>query len=311
MHHHRLVITPGDPLGIGPEVVCGALLERPQLNVLIVGDATSLRAEARRVGLDGGTSIEEASRGRIEVVEPDTRAEPVEIASLRYAVSTLRDGRAGALVTGPINKEKLVHQGFQHRGHTEFLGELCGIERPVMAFVGGPVRVALATTHIPLFQVASALTRERVRWTVEAAHYALIRDLGLEQPRIAVCGLNPHAGDGGVLGDEEQTIIGPAVEEARSQGIDVCGPLSAETVFREALGGKYDMIVAMYHDQGLVPLKALGFGDSVNWTLGLPVIRTSVDHGTAYDIAGKKQADPSSMLAAIDLAHQLVSSGVR
>jgi 4-hydroxythreonine-4-phosphate dehydrogenase len=303
-----LVITPGDPLGIGPEVSCRALLERSGTRALLVGDARVILAEARQIGLHVEQVDRPVGGNGVTVFEPSTLDEPVEIAAIRCAVEQVQNGGAKALVTGPINKQKLVEQGFSHKGHTEFLGELCNVESPVMAFVGGPVRVALATTHIPISAVANALSVEGVRWTIEAAYRALVRDVGIPSPRIAVCGLNPHAGDGGVLGHEEIEIIQPAIARAREAGIQVEGPISAETVFRMALGGEYDMIIAMYHDQGLVPLKALGFGDSVNWTLGLPMIRTSVDHGTAYDIAGKRQASPSSMLAAMDWASTLCNS---
>jgi 4-hydroxythreonine-4-phosphate dehydrogenase len=303
-----LVITPGDPLGIGPEVVCRALTRRPELAPLLVGDAAAIRAQAEQVGLKLVQVDDPIEGSGPRIYEPADLVEPVEVASLRCAVELIQRGQGAGLVTGPINKEKLVRQGFSHRGHTEFLGELCGVSRPVMAFVGGPVRVALVTTHIPLAHIATSLSIEGVFRTIQVAHEALQRDLSIAVPRIAVCGLNPHAGDGGVIGSEEIELIAPAVKRARDAGIDACGPMSAETVFRKALTGEYDMVVAMYHDQGLVPLKALGFGDSVNWTLGLPLIRTSVDHGTAYDIAGRSKAEPSSMLAALDWAQTLVSS---
>lgn len=308
MLYAPIVITPGDPLGIGPEVVCRALVLRPTFAPLLVGDAAAIAAQADAVGLKLSRVSGPLEGTGPRLYEPNDAAEPIEVTSLRYSVDLIQKGQGSALVTGPINKEKLVRQGFPHRGHTEFLGELCGVDRPVMAFVGGPVRVALVTTHIPISSISASITADRVLRTIQVAHDALFRDLSLSAPRIAVCGLNPHAGDGGVIGSEEALAISPAVKRAQDAGIDARGPMSAETVFRQALAGKYDMVVAMYHDQGLVPLKALGFGDSVNWTLGLPLIRTSVDHGTAYDIAGRNEADPSSMLAALDWAETLVNS---
>jgi 4-hydroxythreonine-4-phosphate dehydrogenase len=303
-----IVITPGDPQGIGPEVVCRAVAQRPGLAPLLVGEADAIDVQAKAVGLQI-TRVEHPAEGEgVRVYEPPSSREPIEVSSLRCAVELIQGRQASALVTGPINKEKLIRQGFSHRGHTEFLGELCGVSRPVMAFVGGPVRVALVTTHIPISEVSSSLSIQGILWTIEATHHALLRDLGFSAPRIAVCGLNPHAGEGGVIGREELETIIPAVELAQGRGIHAVGPMSAETVFRRCLAGDFDMVVAMYHDQGLVPLKALGFGESVNWTLGLPLIRTSVDHGTAYDIAGRNQADPSSMLAALDWAKILTKS---
>jgi len=293
-----LAITPGDPNGIGPEVVQRALIARVEaghpVNAVVYGDAGAM---ARAVSEFGGPAL--------EVVQPPA-SEPVEVGAIRMAVEACRSGRCAAMVTGPIHKARLMQQGFTHPGHTDFLGELCGVERPVMAFVGGRVRVVLVTVHLPLAQVPQAVTTERVLHTIEAADRALKQQLGLTSPRLAVCGLNPHAGDDGVLGQEEVTQIAPAVAEARRRGIRCEGPISAEAAFCDAVSGKNDMVVAMYHDQGLAPLKALDFGRTVNWTLGLPIIRTSVDHGTAYDIAWSGQASPSSMLAAIELAESLL-----
>lgn len=293
-----LAITPGDPEGIGPEVVQRALQQRREAGdlpeVVVFGDAAAMR---RACDLVGGPMP--------ELVEP-SGSEPVEIGAIRMAVDACIGERCSALVTGPIHKARLMRRGFQHPGHTDFLGELCGIPSPVMAFVGGRVRVALVTVHLPLSSVPKAVTSERVLHTITEAHRALREHLGMAQPRLAVCGLNPHAGDDGILGTEEREQIGPAVEAARERGIVCEGPISAETAFCEAVSGKNDMVIAMYHDQGLAPLKALDFGRTVNWTLGLPVIRTSVDHGTAYDIAWSGRASASSMLAAIGLAETLV-----
>ncbi len=289
-----LVITPGDPAGIGPEVTAKALAGLA-LDAVVVCDGSAWPGELARVG-----SVLPSQRG-VVLLEPPAGAEPVEVRALRLATTACLEGRARALVTGPIHKARLRARGFQFNGHTDFLGHLCGA-RPVMAFAGGALRVALVTTHLPLSQVPGAVTRERVRYTVETMAQALRDQLGLPQPRLVVCGLNPHAGEEGVLGSEELAVIGPACDDARSKGWHVVGPLGAETAFRLAGDGHVDGVVAMYHDQGLAPLKLVDFGQSVNWTLGLPLIRTSVDHGTADDIAGEGIADPASMVAAIQLA---------
>jgi 4-hydroxythreonine-4-phosphate dehydrogenase len=291
-----IVVTPGDPAGIGPEVTAKALAARPPDEAVTVIGAASVADWLERYEVD------------VPLVVPSSAHEAVEVAAIREAVRRCLAGEARALVTGPIHKARLAGQGFRFPGHTDFLGELCGVPRPVMAFVGGRVRVALVTVHLPLREVAAALTEERVVDTVRVAHRALVHQLGLHEPKLLVCGLNPHAGDEGLLGREDLDVVAPAVERCRAEGIDAVGPVSAETAFRQALNGDGDMVVATYHDQGLAPLKALealaGTG-SVNWTLGLPIVRTSVDHGTADDIAGLGVADARSMMAAIDLAQQL------
>jgi len=297
----RLAITPGDPRGVGPEVTCKVLLDRQLAGVpvdaVLVGDQSALCDAANQVGLDHST---------LSIVQPVET--PVEIASVRLAASWALAGEVNALVTGPIHKARAAAAGFQYTGHTDFLAALCGEERAVMAFVGGSVRVALVTVHIPLRRVPDAVTTSGVVHTIRVAEDALAQQLRLPRRRIGVCGLNPHAGDGGVLGTEDRDVIAPAVRLAREQGIDAVGPISAEACFRMAVAGEIDLVVAMYHDQGLAPLKALDFGRSVNWTLGLPIIRTSVDHGTADDIAGKGVADPSSMHAAVTLAESLTAA---
>ncbi|MCB9673596.1 MAG: 4-hydroxythreonine-4-phosphate dehydrogenase PdxA [Alphaproteobacteria bacterium] len=290
-----LVVTPGDPAGIGPEVAARALADLPDVNAVIAGDRAAMRPWLDRLGLP------------FEVVEP-IGTEPIEVRALRWAVDACLEGRAAAMVTGPIHKAKLAAQGFTWPGHTGFLGHLCGVPEPVMAFVGGRVRVALVTVHLPLREVPDALTEEVVVHTVRVAAHALA-GLGIEAPVVSVCGLNPHAGDEGLLGREEIDIIAPAVARCRALGIDARGPMSAEAAFLPTTPG--DLIVAMYHDQGLVPLKALDFGRTVNWTLGLPIVRTSVDHGTAYDLVGTGRADPSSMREALKLAQHLTARRTR
>ena len=263
-------------------------------------------AEAARQGVSvkSITSLEQAGQG-MSLLPPSAGEEPVEVRSIRFAADACLAGRARALVTGPIHKARLAGQGFGFPGHTDFLGELCGVEQPVMAFVGRRLRVVLATIHMPLAQVPHAITREGLLHVVRTAHAALRDQLGIPEPVLVVAGLNPHAGDQGVLGGDELDLIGPVCDELRAEGLRVCGPCSAEAAARDAAEGRADMLVAMYHDQGLVPLKVLDFGHSVNWTLGLPIVRTSVDHGTADDIAGKGIADAGSMLAAMVLADRV------
>ena len=300
-----LLVTPGDPRGVGPEVAlkAAAALGGP---LVLIGDAEALAVEAGRLGLPlrALASLDQAGTG-LGLLAPPAGEEPVEIRALRLAVAACLEGRARALVTGPIHKGRLAALGFPHPGHTGFLGELCGVPRPVMAFVGRRLRVALATVHLPLRDVPGVLSQELLLHVARTAHAALRLRLGIAEPRLAVCGLNPHAGDGGLLGDEEARVIAPACERLRAEGIAARGPLPAESAARDAAEGRADLLVAMYHDQGLIPLKLLDFGHAVNWTLGLPIVRTSVDHGTADDIAGLGIADPGSMIAAIELALRL------
>jgi 4-hydroxythreonine-4-phosphate dehydrogenase len=302
-----LLVTPGDPKGVGPEVAVKAALDHTGPLVL-VGDGPAIRAEAARHGLAlfEVRHLDEACAG-CALLEPPPGDEPVEVRALRLAVRACLDGEARGLVTGPIHKARLAARGFPYPGHTDFLGALCGVERPVMAFVGRRLRVVLATVHCPLKEVAGALTVAGLRHVMRTAHAALRADLGIAAPVLAVCGLNPHAGDAGLLGREEIEIIGPACEALRAEGLDIRGPYSAEAAARDTAAGRADLLVAMYHDQGLVPLKVLDFGHAVNWTLGLPIVRTSVDHGTADDIAGRGTADPGSMIAAIALAERVAA----
>ena len=235
------------------------------------------------------------------------------IAALRDGARRCLRGELDALITAPVNKESIVRAGHKNfTGQTEFLSGLAGAKRTAMMLLGHDeknrwLRVALATIHISIKSVPEKLTAEKITLAIELAAQAC-RDLGLPRAQVAVCGLNPHAGEGGEFGDEEIKMISPTVAAAKKRGFDVVGPLSGDTVFHYALQGDFDTVVAMYHDQGLAPLKAVAFDTGVNWTLGLPFIRTSPDHGTAYDIAGKGIANPSSMIAAIRLAKQLAKS---
>jgi 4-hydroxythreonine-4-phosphate dehydrogenase len=233
------------------------------------------------------------------------------VAALKDAGERCLRGELDAMVTAPVNKESIIEAGHAFVGQTEFLSELAGTDRTAMMLLGPDergrwLRVALATVHIPLKAVPEKLTAEKITLAVELAAQSC-EELGLARKRVAVCGLNPHAGEGGKFGDEEITTIAPAVRALKERGFDVVGPLSGDTVFHYALRGDFEAVVAMYHDQGLAPLKAVAFDSGINWTLGLPFIRTSPDHGTAYDIAGKGMANPSSMTAAINLAKQLAA----
>ncbi|MBK9137431.1 MAG: 4-hydroxythreonine-4-phosphate dehydrogenase PdxA [Verrucomicrobia bacterium] len=321
-------IALGDVTGIGPEITLkalAALADDPGARFLIIGDPGWLDRANRTVGVTLAPWAENAA-ARVTVLAagpplPD-RLEPSAPEAARAAVAALREGAArclrgelAALVTAPVSKEAIVRSGQPFVGQTEFLAELAGVPNPVMMLLGEDdrgrwLRVALVTTHVAIRDVAAQITRSRLECAIERAA-AACRELGLCRARVAVCGLNPHAGEGGQFGTEEITTIAPAVHAARAGGLDVCGPLPADTLFYHALRGEYDAVVAMYHDQGLAPLKMLAFERGVNWTLGLPFIRTSPDHGTAYDIAGRDRANPSSMIAAIRLACQLAEKRIR
>jgi 4-hydroxythreonine-4-phosphate dehydrogenase len=318
-------ISIGDITGIGPEVALKALAVEAlsdDNHYLLIGDLAHLNALNLRLGLKLSLQDhDEKPDGKICVLNP--LREPVAAdlapgapAAAHAAMAYLQAGaerclghKLDALVTAPVNKEAIVRAGYSFVGQTEFLSQLAGTERTAMMLLGEDdrgrwLRVALATTHVPLKLVSENLTKSKIESVISLAAQAC-RDLRLPRARIGVCGLNPHAGEGGHMGTEEQTIIGPAVQAAQRGQLDVTGPLSADSLFYYAYRGDYDAVVAMYHDQGLVPLKMIGFDTGVNWTLGLPFIRTSPDHGTAYDIAGQGKANPSSMVAAIRLAKKL------
>jgi len=322
----RVGISLGDITGIGPEVTLKALAAEGRsegAHYLLLGDADQLQALNRRLGLNlpllaysgpdqpGWIAVWNPLPGALPEGLPagSPVAAQAAMAWLRAGAQCCLRGELKALVTAPVNKQAIVRSGLAFIGQTEFLSELAGTERTAMMLLGQDergrwLRVALATTHLPLKEVAARLAQPKVELVIELAARAC-RDLGLPRARVAVCGLNPHAGEGGKMGTEEQTIIAPAVLAAQRRGLEVVGPLSADALFYCAYRGEYDAVVAMYHDQGLAPLKMVSFETGVNWTLGLPFIRTSPDHGTAYDIAGQGKANPSSMLAAIRLAKQL------
>ena len=317
-------ISLGDVTGVGPEVTLKALL-RPQegddSRYLIIGDAAWLHRANLSVQLPVAPFTGYEVPGRVFVLSPDPEPLPLDLrpGSPAAAEATLRWLEEGAhrclqqelsaLVTAPVNKESIIRTGHPFVGQTEFLSQLAGTDRTAMMLLGHDdrgrwLRVVLATTHVPIRLVADQLTIHKIVLAIELAAEACSK-LGLPQARVGVCGLNPHAGEGGELGTEDRDVITPAVADARRKGYNAVGPLSADTLFHHAFRGDFDVVVAMYHDQGLVPLKMVAFDNGVNWTLGLPFIRTSPDHGTAYDLAGKNLADPSSMLAALRLAASL------
>ena len=288
----RVGVTVGDPAGIGPEIALKA-----------VEDA-QVRAVCEPVLYGPSTADELAAYAPGQITAAAGR---VSYDAVGRAVADAMAGRLDGLTTGPIHKEAWALAGFKWRGHTELLAHLTGTDHVAMLFEAPRLRVVLLTVHVPLAEVSGLLTRERVDRVL-----ALVADelpaFGVSHPRLAVAGLNPHAGEGGLLGDEERFVLTPAILAARDCGVDVTGPLPADTVFRQAVEGRYDVVVACYHDQGLIPVKLAAFGEAVNVTLGLPIVRTSVDHGTAFDIARQGVADAGSLVRAVVLAARLARS---
>jgi 4-hydroxythreonine-4-phosphate dehydrogenase len=303
----RIGITLGDLNGIGPEVALKAVRQLGVLrdvHFVLIGSPNAvepLRTRPRHALLWDPTPhlAPRYTPGRITAAAGRAAA-----AWIYFGVRGCQAGMLDALVTAPICKAGWERAGIRFPGHTELLAQLTGARRVEMMLLGGPLRVVLATRHVPLAQVPLALRTTDLAETI-AMTAAGLRWLGLRQRRIAVCGLNPHAGDGGLLGDEESKLIAPAIRAARRPGLQLAGPVPADTVFHQALHGRYEAVIAMYHDQGLGPLKMLAFESGVNLTLGLPIVRTSPDHGTAFDIAGQDRANPASMVAAIEWAIRL------
>lgn len=329
-----LALTIGDPSGIGPEIGVAAWRLRTERQVpafYLLGDPALVSARAASVGID--LPIREVEPG--QAAETFAAALPVVplhaaiadmpgiptaanaagiVEAIERAVEHVAAGRAAALVTCPIAKKPLYDAGFPYPGHTEFLGELAsrlaGRElRPVMMLAGPDLRAVPVTIHIPLSRVPDALSTQAIVDVASIAASDLATRFGIARPRLAVAGLNPHAGECGALGSEDDDIVRPAVEELRRLGIDARGPLPADTMFHAAARATYDTAICMYHDQALIPAKALAFDDTVNVTLGLPFIRTSPDHGTAFDIAGKGLARPDSLIAALKLARRMADAG--
>jgi len=323
-------ISLGDPTGIGPEVTLKAVAAeagRDDTRYVLIGDVNQLGKLNTRLHLNlplEGISGGAGQSSRFTVVNPLHESLPgnlspgapaaanAALAWLKHAGRLCLGGELDAMVTAPVNKAAIVRAGNSFVGQTEFLTQFAGANRTVMMLLGHDergrwLRVALATVHIALRDVPQILTTEKILLAIERGAEAC-KLLGLPRARIAVCGLNPHCGEGGEFGDEEPRVVEPAIAAAKQNGLDAVGPISGDTVFHHALQGEFDAVVAMYHDQGLAPLKTVAFDTGVNWTLGLPFIRTSPDHGTAYDIAGKGIANPSSMISAIRLVKQLALS---
>jgi len=315
-----LAVTPGEPSGIGPEILLKLSREHPEFRLLAVADLTLLRQAAERLGFDD--SIIEWQPGKhipvgqlacfpVKLASPaipgrlNVENAPYVLETIRRAVLLIQAGHAEAIVTGPVHKGIINEAGVPFSGHTEFLADLGNVSQPVMMLTAPGLRVVLVTTHLPLLDVPAAITAEKLEDVIRIAHDSLRRQFGITQPRLQVLGLNPHAGEGGHLGHEEEQVILPVIEKLRSQGMDLEGPVPADTAFTPPRIEGCDAVVAMYHDQGLPVLKHLGFGQAVNITLGLPFIRTSVDHGTALDIAGNGQASASSLLQAILCAQEM------
>jgi len=321
-----LAITMGDPAGIGPEIVLKALAGEELYGVcrpLVIGASGVLRRAQKLVAAPPGLNVvagpEEGrfQSGTLDLVDM-ANVEVEELAwgqlsamagraSVEYVLEAVRlvlSGRVQGIATGPISKEAINLANYPYIGHTELLADVTQAPRVTTMLASGPLRVVHVTRHIALRDVAAQVKRHRVVETIEIAHQGL-KEMGFLTPRIAVAALNPHRGEGGLLGDEEMEEIGPAVEIARQAGIEVRGPFSADVVFHQALQGEFDVVVAMYHDQGHIPIKTYGFEKSITITLGLPIIRTSVDHGTAFDIAGRGLASPNSLIEAIKAAAEI------
>ncbi len=326
-----LAMTMGDPAGIGPELALKAWLHRAAIGApfFVLADRRLLADLAARLGLDVPVVAVEAA-GAAEIFDhalpvvqltneagaepgkPQAKYAAAILESIERAVGLVHAGEASAVVTNPIAKAVLYEAGFRHPGHTEYLGELAarwgGAARPVMMLWSPDLAVVPVTIHIALAEAPRALTREAIIETCRIVARDMRKRFKIDRPRLALAGLNPHAGEGGAMGREEIDVIAPAVAALQGEGLDVVGPLPADTMFHAAARKKYDVAVTMYHDQGLIPLKTLAFDEGVNVTLGLPFVRTSPDHGTAFDIAGQGRANPASLIAAARLAARLAAA---
>jgi 4-hydroxythreonine-4-phosphate dehydrogenase len=327
-----LALTLGEPAGIGPDITLAAWRRRAELNLTpfyFLADPTFVVRRAKRIAPDLAIAVVEpaaawtAFKTALPVVDigvavsaepgqPDQSSAPAALAAIRRAVADVRAGAAAAIVTNPVAKNVLYRSGFAEPGHTEYLGKLVeestgAAARPVMMLWSPELAVVPVTIHLPLKDVVAKLTADLVVETGRIVARDLHERFGLAHPRLAIAGLNPHAGEDGALGDEDLTLVRPAVERLKAEGIDARGPLPADSLFHQAARASYDVALAMYHDQALIPIKTLAFDHAVNVTLGLPFVRTSPDHGTAFDIAGTGRADPTSLIAALQLAARLSS----
>jgi 4-hydroxythreonine-4-phosphate dehydrogenase len=330
MHKPIIGVTMGDPAGIGPEI-CAKALTTPEIQMiadcLVIGDRKAMRqglkvAKIQNIEINPIKKVSEAkfTRGVIDVLDLKNVeisrlkvgqvSKPAGKAAYEYIDKAIRlamDGKIDAITTAPINKEALRKAGYRYQGHTEILAARTKAKKYAMLFVSNTLWVMLVTTHVPLKEVSKHLEKKKILNTIKLAHETLFK-VREKKPRIGVAGLNPHAGEAGIFGDEELKIIQPAVNEAKKMGINVKGPISPDAIFYLANIGMFDIVVAMYHDQGLIPLKLLSFNRSVNVTVGLPIVRTSVDHGTGFDIAGKGWAKPQSLIEAIKVAAHFVKT---
>ena len=310
-----IALTCGEPAGIGPEIAVRAWESLgPRLPFFWIGDprhlprGTPVREiaeprQAERAALSGLPVLVEEFAGVAVPGDPDPANARGVIDVIARAVRLCEMGEAAAVCTAPIHKKALMDgAGFAFPGHTEYLAHLAGVDRVVMMLASPMLRVVPTTIHIPLAEVPGALTPRLLTDTIRITHRALIRDFGIPAPRLAVSGLNPHAGEGGAMGREEISLIAPVIEALRAEGYAIAGPLPADTMFHPAARARYDAAICMYHDQALIPIKAIDFAGGVNVTLGLPFVRTSPDHGTAFDIAGQGRADPASLIAALEMA---------
>jgi 4-hydroxythreonine-4-phosphate dehydrogenase len=328
-HRPRIALTMGDPCGVGPEIIVKCLQSRSIFEhcvPIIVGDFDALERALHLVGADleiaaaeGPADLEHPGRpGSVTVIsrarlaradllfgQPSQATCQAVIGYIEEAARLALAGQVDAICTGPINKANLRRHGFPFPGHTEFLQELTGAEHVVMMLAGPRLRVALATIHHALAEVPRILTQDLLYRTIAITAEALWRDFGLETVRLGVAGINPHAGEEGLFGREEVELIQPVIQRFQGRAYRVAGPLSPDTLFHRAYEGEFDAVIAMYHDQGLIPIKLVHFHDAVNVTLGLPIVRTSVDHGTAYELAGTGKAHPGSLQAALRLASQM------
>ncbi len=331
-HGQPLALTLGEPAGIGPDLTLGIWRRRTELDLppfYLVGDPDFLKHRARALGLDVPLAVVAPAEAvaafaralpvlpldvtvTAEPRRPDATSAPAAIASIRLAVADVLAGHAAAVVTNPVAKNVLYRSGFTEPGHTEFLARLAEEAtgqpvRPVMMLWSATLAVVPVTIHMPLKDVVSHLTTELIVETGRIVARDLSARFGIARPRMAVAGLNPHAGEDGALGDEDRLVVAPAVAQLRAEGIDAVGPMPADTMFHETARATYDVALCMYHDQALIPIKTLAFEHAVNVTLGLPFVRTSPDHGTAFDIAGTGRGDPSSLVAALILAARIAS----
>lgn len=321
-----IATTMGDPAGIGPEVLAKAAAVsdvRREVIPWVFGDPSVLEAVIRACRLElsvvecsDAAAARSAGVGTVPVLplsripwrpgEPSPESDRAQLDFVEEAVRRLKTAEVGAMTTAPVHKLALHRAGCPFAGHTDLLGARFDVAQPVMMLAGPSLRVVPLTVHVPIREVPSLVTPERLETTIRVVHESFRRDFALDRPRIAVAGLNPHAGEAGMFGDEDRNVIEPVIQRLASEGLDAQGPFSADSIFKRAADGEFDVVLGMYHDQALIPLKLLDFDRAVNVTLGLPVIRTSVDHGTAYDIAGEGVASAGSMIEALRLSGRMV-----